>query len=129
MVYAYDSNLVQTILSNLDTGKLCSATSTTNYAIFSGSTCDVYNSNLVKVTSLSCGAGTVSATSVSGLALFTNGEKIDVINDSLTYATGPNLSVSRVGLAATTVGNYALFGGGNTSGKNIFHDTVDVYTI
>ena len=40
------------------------------------------------------------------------------------YGTATNLSVARNYLAATTVGNYALFGGGY---NNSYRDTVDVY--
>ena len=36
-----------------------------------------------------------------------------------------SLSEARAGLAATTVGNYALFGGGSNSGSN--RSTVDAY--
>ena len=43
------------------------------------------------------------------------------------YGTATALSVGRGGLAATTVGNYALFGGG--SGDKGYSSTVDAYTI
>ena len=46
---------------------------------------------------------------------------VDAYNTSLTRSTPTALSVARSYLAATTVGNYALFGGG------IVSETVDAY--
>ena len=43
------------------------------------------------------------------------------------YGTITGLSVARDGLAAATVGNYALFGGG--SNVETYYSTVDAYTI
>ena len=42
------------------------------------------------------------------------------------YGTATNFSQERQYLAATTVGNYALFGGGENSS---YYSTVDVYAI
>ena len=43
------------------------------------------------------------------------------------FGTATALSVARNILSATTVGNYALFGGGSGSNRN--SDVVDVYTV
>ena len=46
------------------------------------------------------------------------------------YGTITPLSIERCYLAATTVGNYALFGGGYGDGNgNVKLNTVDAYTI
>ena len=47
--------------------------------------------------------------------------------DGQTYVPQTGLSVARSSLAAASVGNYALFGGGQISGSE--SSTVDVYTI
>ena len=48
-------------------------------------------------------------------------DTVDAYDASLTRSTPTVLSVERDILAATTVGNYALFGGGSNK------DTVDAY--
>ncbi len=48
---------------------------------------------------------------------------VDAYNTSLTRSTPTALSVARSYLAATTVGNYALFGGGE------YDATVDAYYV
>ena len=45
------------------------------------------------------------------------------------YGTASNLSVAKDNLAATTVGNYALFGGGHNTSTNTCYSTVDAYSI
>jgi hypothetical protein len=48
--------------------------------------------------------------------------KVDAFDTSLTRSTPTALSTGRRSLAATTVGNYALFGGGSR-----YSDVVDAY--
>jgi len=50
---------------------------------------------------------------------------VDAYDVNLTRTTPTRLSMSRYGLAATTVGDYALFGGGYDSSTNF--STVDAY--
>ena len=45
------------------------------------------------------------------------------------YGTASPLEALIGYLAATTVGNYALFGGGGSSSSGEFSDVVDVYTV
>lgn len=47
-------------------------------------------------------------------------------NNDIGRTTAPNLSEPKDALAATTVGNYALFGGGGYGSS--YHSTVDAYT-
>lgn len=68
-------------------------TSVGNYAIFAG-----YGSNSTTTVSYAYGL-------------------VDAFNGSLTYQTLPSLSVKRTGMGATTVGDYALFGGGWTEAE------------
>lgn len=80
-----------------------------------------------KVTKIYCGVDNVARkvkkgyVGVGGVArIFFSGEqKLEY------YGTITPLSKARSNLAATTVGNYALFGGG--SYNNIYPDTVDSY--
>ena len=81
----------------------------------------------------------LAATSVGNYALFAGGlqyhtpeynqtahySTVDAYNSSLTRSTPTALSEARSYLAATTVGNYALFGGGWGSSSN--YSTVDAY--
>ena len=52
---------------------------------------------------------------------------VDAYATSLTRSTPTALSVARWGLAATSVGNYALFGGGAEYGGTSKFNTVDAY--
>ena len=96
---------------------------------------------------LSVARKSLAAASVGGYAVFAGGRNaaeysgrtdyatVDAYNASLTRTTPTGLSVARSGMGATSVGGYALFGGGvvetldlmgNNSIKNFA--TVDVYT-
>ena len=131
--------------TNLSVARYClAATTVGSYALFGGgsytnishATVDVYNSSLTRSTAtnnLSVGRFDLVATTLGNYALFGGGERrssdcdsgvyatVDVYNSSLTKSAVTNLSVARSNLAATTVGNYALFGGGND------YATVDAY--
>lgn len=85
----------------------------------------------------------LAATTVGDYALFGGGHKytagsttsptrysyVDTYDKSLTKSTATNLSVARGSLAATAVGNYALFGGGGKgSGSGAgYSNVVDSY--
>lgn len=119
------------------------ATTVGNYAIFAGGAADgggknamdYYTNSLVKGTGkLRDARSDLAATTVGNYAIFAGGEiyppdakgwytsySVDTYDSSLTRRTGTALSQRRGSLAATTVGNYALFGGGGTV------DTVDAY--
>ena len=141
--------------------KSLAATSIGDYALFGGganttilvgnlyNTVDAYNTSLTQLvaTTLSVKRGNLSATSVGDYALFGGGfgagtnnfglaitaptDTVDAYNKSLTLSTITALSVARCDLAATTLGNYALFGGGSdkvsSTSDKVFYDYVDVY--
>jgi hypothetical protein len=50
-----------------------------------------------------------------------------VFETSLTRIVDDNLSAGRSGIAAASVGNYALFGGGTSASS--YSAIVDVYTV
>lgn len=55
---------------------------------------------------------------------------VDAYNTSLVRSTPTSLSQARGDLGATTIGNYALFGGGSTTLLNTDNSTiVDAYSI
>lgn len=130
-VDVYDDNLAQTTATalSLDRASLV-ATTAGEYAIFvSGSkwrgssgygvrNVDAYSDSLVHstladVTYYSYAA----ATAVGDYALFgaSSNTRVDVYNISLVKLTPVNLSYDKYGFAATTVKNFALFGGGRNS--------------
>ena len=135
---------------NLSQAKSETSTTTVgNYALFGGgyigntayyATVDVYDSSLTKTTAtdLSEKKHGTAATTVGNYALFGGGSgnesggavsnqyaTVDAYNTSLTKTSAPDLSSARYFLDATTVGNYALFGGG-CDGSN-YYAAVDVY--
>jgi hypothetical protein len=55
--------------------------------------------------------------------------EVEVYDTSLTQTIATNLSAARGFLAATSVGNYALFGGGNDSSQSSYYSTVDAYVV
>ena len=56
-----------------------------------------------------------------------NYSTVDAYDTSLTRTTATELSVARGNLAATSIGNFALFGGGYDSSDNSCYSTVDAY--
>ena len=150
IVNAYDASLTRSTPTALSTARQnLSATTVGNYALFGGgylknatspyiSTVDAYDASLTRSTptALSVARQYLSATTVGNYALFgggyTNSQSngsyyqaiIDTYNTSLTRSTSAALSLGRYNIAATTVGNYALFGGG-TNGE--ISDIVDIY--
>lgn len=105
-VYAYDSSLTRTIIDNFSQVKRSLAcASGDNRVIFAGGYATASGET----------SETVTAT-------------VDVYDSYLVHSVASELSGSRALLAATTIGDYALFGGGDdnvrpTYGSNI----VDVY--
>ena len=118
------------------------ATTIGDYAIFAGGkennvttdAMDYYTNSLVKGTGdLRDAKSDLAATTVGDYAIFAGGYvnppdqgwtssySVDTYDSSLTRSTGTVLSQRRAFLAATTVGNHALFGGGD--------DSVDAYDI
>jgi hypothetical protein len=131
-----------------------SATTVGNYAIFSGgynyatdgdvATMQAYNASLVKsAVSSEFDLSDSAATTVGDYAIFGGGWYRSIawdssdslisssytlaLNSSLTWKNSSSLSVGRYFLAATTVGNYALFGGGNSGLSYNATTTVDAY--
>lgn len=129
-----------------------------NYAIFAGGSAssyssntqavvDAYDENLTRITpaELSHDRDQFPATTVGNYALFGGGfwyapntsgtgkvaattAVVDAYDKNLTRITASELSQARNRFAATTVGNYALFGGGSREMSNDAYATVDVYT-
>ena len=130
------------------------ATSVGNYALFGGgwidigypeykNTVDAYDTSLTRTipTALSEARDGLAATSVGNYALFGGGGNrvyadgymyfvgtatVDAYDTSLTRTIPTPLSEARSTLAATTVGNYALFGGGDDNDGS-YIATVDAY--
>jgi hypothetical protein len=55
---------------------------------------------------------------------YTASAVVDAYNTTLTHSTPTELSQARFGMASTSLGDYALFGGGSGNG---FWATVDAY--
>ena len=151
-VNAYNTSLTRIIATNLSKARgSISSTTVGNYALFAGgsfsyvnsnfNTVDVYNSSLTRTTatSLSIARHSMNATTVGNYALFGGGysngpnsqdkliDVIDVYNGYLSRTSiGAFNNIIR-DYAATTVGNYALFGGGGNSGNTKFFSTVYAY--
>ena len=151
-VDTYTSTLVKGTATNLSTARFyLGATTVGKYALFGGGTTvsgspngisavvDTYTSTLTKgtATGLSVARAWVKATSVGDYALFGGGETggtsntnvkyatVDTYTSSLVKGTATDFSETKVNSAATTVGNYALFGGGYNTveayDKNLLH--------
>ena len=153
-VDAYTASLVHSTAASLSEPRAyLAATTVGGYALFGGgcgdslvyayTTVDTYTASLVHSTaaSLSEKRAYLAATTVGGYALFGGGvhkggvtrgvdtnvysATVDAYTGALVHSTAPSLSEPRDGLAATTVGDYALFGGGTAVRIT---DAVDAYT-
>lgn len=128
-VNAYNSSLTRTIPASLTTarGRL-DATSVGDYAIFGdgynglAGWGDAYNSSLTHIDYVSVPERQMyAAISVDNYALFGGGwdnrgsitDSVDVLNTSLTITGVLSLSLPVAGLDATSLGEYAIFAGGN----------------
>ena len=156
-VDAYNKNLTQSTLSTLSIARHgITAASVSDYALFAGGAAnsynqaikavvDTYNKNLVRstATELSRIRNQFPATTVGNYAIFAGGfgyatndsgesstitAIVDAYDGNLVRSTVSELSQARNRFAATTVGNYALFGGGSPGLSNQGYSTVDVYT-
>ena len=147
-VDAYDTSLTRTIPTELSKARRgLAATTVGNYALFGGgyssnigNTVDAYDTSLTRTisTALSQKRGYLAATTVGDYALFGGGRKpapdnyldpadaVDAYDTSLTRTIPTALSQARSSLKATTVGSYALFGGGRNSFSDCL-DAVDAY--
>lgn len=121
-VVAINSALTRTSAPNLSVGVYPSAARSGNYAIFAGlanGTVECYNTSLTKVTkSLSAERSGMGAATVNNYAVFAGGsgysKTVEAFDTSLTRHTASQLSTGVLECRGTTVGNYALFGGGRT---------------
>ena len=109
------------------------------------STVSIFDENLTKQnpSSLSAPRYDMGATTLGSYAIFAGGDYVekgttaaihivsavvDVFDGDLTRTIAQDLSVARGGLTGATVGRYALFAGGGTTGNNsVNFDIVDVY--
>jgi len=159
-VKAYNSSFTQMTPTALSVAREeLTATSVGNYALFAGGakcrlnsgdltyteydTVDAYDISLTRTipTVLSYAKRRIAATSVGNYALFCGGKsssyndqsgnfifrESDAYNTSLTRSILTSLSDDKGDLAATTIGNYALFGGGSGTETKPNSDTVDAY--
>jgi hypothetical protein len=93
-------------IDNLSEGRLyLAAASNSNYALFGG------------------GTNNTSSTTAGRL------NTVDAYNSSLVRSTATGLSAAKFNLAATNIGDYALFGGGYTGDAitNYYNSTVNAY--
>ena len=150
VVDAYDTSLTRTTPTELSQARRdLAATNIGNYALFGGgqpnplsgssSVVDAYDTSLTRSTptGLSQAKSGLVATTIaptggsspqSGYALFGgigSSSVVDMYDTSLTRSTPTALSQGRSSLAATSVGNYALFGGGSASSNSA---VVDAYS-
>ena len=134
-IYAYDKSLVRTVpTASISQRSNLAATTVGDYALFGGGTgtldyydnMDAYDISLTKVETvevLSLARYALAATTVGDYALFgggigkgsgtaTVGDKdVDAYDTSLTHTIPTKMAINRSFLAATTIGNYALFAG------------------
>ena len=159
-VDAYNKSLTRSTLEDLSVARRnLDATSIGDYALFGGgynlvettdgridkplSTVDAYDKSLTRSTptALSVARTNLAATSIGDYALFGGGHNyvdnpddwdmkplstVDAYDKSLTRSTPTALSDGRTNLAATSIGDYALFGGGNTTFL-LYTNIVDAY--
>ena len=139
MVDAYDDSLVHTTPTALGLARYSPATaSTPDYAIFAGGETDsgksnyvdAYNENLVRITPgpMSVVNADFSGVNLGNYAILAGGLQAgtaEIYNNDLVHSTmiGLNPTTFRLDLAATSIANYALFGGGNNT------TYVDVYAL
>ena len=153
-VDVYTDELVKITVSELSQARnYLAATTVGNYALFGGGVCfdgemsdisfdtvDVYDENLVRSTptELSVERSQLTATKLGNYALFAGGQKrdessykdyfydvVDLIDKNLVRSTLTALHTGNNLLSSASVGNYALFAGGDYRNS----DVVDVYSI
>lgn len=151
IVDAYDRYLTRTTPTELSTARTgLAAAAIGNYALFGGgytsngsSVVDAYDRSLTRTTPTALSKARIgsAATAVGGYALFGGGRSgkasgyttytstVDAYDSSLTLTKPTALNTGRISPAATTVGNYALFGGGSSGVTQDFkcYSVVDAY--
>jgi hypothetical protein len=151
VVDAYNSSLTRTTAPALSRNRgSLGAASVGGYALFCGgdtgyagryANVDAYDGSLTRTIApeLSIAKTRMGSTSIGGYALFGGGatmegyyyykrsDVVDVYDTSLTRTSGHLLKTARYNLAATSIGKYALFGGGSIEDWSE-SSTVDVYT-
>lgn len=145
-VDAYDASLTRTTISPLGYARYAlRATTVGSRAIFGGGNrggssgvyndADMYDNSLTRVRSsrlFPTNFYRAAATTVGDRAIFGGGyssysrNEVYAVTSSFTVSTLTDLSVARSWLTATTVGNYALFAGGDND-DNDGTKTVDAY--
>lgn len=153
-VDTYDEVLTRSTANALSSDRNgLAATTVGDYALFGGGyrksynitgAVNAYDKTLTRSnpTNLKTARMYLSATSAGGFAFFGGGGKdsrsnssfsslctVDVYDTVLTRSDSNDLSIGRQEFAATSVGGYALFGGGENrdSGKSTILGTVDAY--
>ena len=147
-VDAYDTSLTSIDVDNLRLQRsTLAATTVGNYAIFGGGSngseryaaTQAYDTSLTRTTptELSVARYELAAAAIGNYALFGGGGVasdggnsegvaiVDAYDTSLTRTTPTELSVARLQLTATKIGNYALFGGGGVGDNKL--STIDAY--
>lgn len=148
-ICAYNQSLTYSDAGYLSVAKYAVGAATVGeYALFAGGSngsgeVDVVNSSLTMSTATSLnGRRTIkAATTLGDYALFGGGSgavytnsrytvaTVDVYDASLTKSTTTDLAIDASSNAATTVGNYALFGGGQGDRGATAQSIVTAYTI
>ena len=148
IVDAYDQNLTRSTPTELSQARrTLAATTVGNYALFGGGSgpsavVDAYDTSLTRTTptELSQARHDLAATTVGNYALFGGGydysyssgnirySTVDAYDTNLIRTTPNELRQARYDLAATTVGDYALFGGGDDDTFPLFSSVVDAYS-
>jgi hypothetical protein len=154
-VDAYNKSLTRTDAPDLTDKEMCdirfTATTVGNHALFAACypldyqyITDTYDASLTKSTfdGLSVIRDGMAATTVGDYALFAGGYKlnddetdyadssaVDAYDIALTHTVATHLALPRCFGAATTIGDYALFGGGGTNNDGGYTSTVDVYVV
>ena len=151
-VDAYNTSLTKSTPTELSCTRCGhAAASVGGYALFAGgassynilgyydlvSSVDAYDASLTRSAAHIIGAtAAIGGAAVGNYALFAGGTFYEQINEdnvtsyvlaydsSLTFTTAPWLSVARANVKGASVGNYALFAGGQTTA---FCTTVDAY--
>ena len=150
-VDVYDTSLTRLIPTNLSVAKYDHASANIgDYALFAGgydsgnnilNSIDVYDTSLTRLTGpqLSTGRYELSGTSINGFAFFAGGinmgggtpfDLIDIYDTSLTRISNSDsvkLSSGRVDMSATSIGNWALFGGGFTGSSYSPSNAIDAF--
>lgn len=154
---AYDANITKIVLDSLAVARYSlAATTVGNYALFAGGqtnngtyhmTVDSYDTSLTR-SQVSAGLANsvtnAAATTIGDYAIFAGGTqtvwstsegytlagsiRVTAYDRSLTRILPTYLSVGRGELAATTLGDYAIFAGGKPTAYG-YLDTVEVYQV